>query len=166
MKEMIKNIIKSNKYTHSFAKRILQFRSRKVTEGKTQLNILKAFPMYEAHGWGLYPIRAKLTIQSVNQVVPALSRFSSKSEENKNFEDVLLKALASKDETEEAKLAELFKSYGSDKSTNHNYYKIYYYLLKELGEPKKILYLKCKNIWCRLRQPNFVFRGRNKNIFC
>ena len=115
------------------------FRSRKATEGSTKLNILKAFPMYVAHGWGLYPIRAKLTIQSVNQVVPALARFVSNSEENKKFEAFLLNAIVSEDTADEVKLAELFKGYGSDKSTIHNYYKIYNCLLKEVGEPKKIL---------------------------
>lgn len=115
------------------------FRARKVTEGRTKLNILRAFPMYEAHGWGLYPIRAKLTIQSVNQVVPALSRFASKSEENKKFESFLLNAVVREDTDDEVRLAKLFKDYGSDKSTTHNYYKIYSCLLKELGEPQKIL---------------------------
>jgi hypothetical protein len=135
----IKNIIKSNKLLFGLAKFILKLKPNKVTEGSTKLNVLKAFPMYESHGWGLYPIRAKLTIQSVNQVVPAIARFASKSEENKKFRDFLLKALKSKDNAETAKLSELFKSYGSDKSTRHNYYKIYSCLLQELGEPQKIL---------------------------
>lgn len=139
MREILKKIIKSNKYTYFFLKLIQQYKSRKLNEGKTKLNILKVFPMYEARGWGFYPIRAKLTIQCVNQVIPALSRFVFMPEENKNFENVLLKKLNSKDSIEEIKLAELFKSYGSDKSTNHNYYKIYHFLLKELGECKKIL---------------------------
>jgi hypothetical protein len=139
MKDQLKKIIKSNRLLFGLAKLILSYKSRKVTEGRTKLNILRTFPMFEAHGWGLYPIRAKLTIQSVNQVVPALASFASKSEENKNFENFLLTAIASKDTASEAKLSELFRSYGSDKSTTHNYHKIYHYLLKELGEPKKIL---------------------------
>ena len=139
MKEQFKNFIKSNELLFGFVKFIQRLQSRKVTEGSTKLNILRAFPMYEAHGWGLYPIRAQLTIQSVNQVVPALARFASRSEENKKFEGFLLKAIASEDNAEETKLSELFKSYGSDKSTTHNYYKIYNCLLKELGEPQKIL---------------------------
>ena len=139
MKEQLKNFIKSNKLLFGLAKFILLLKSRKVTEGSTKLNILRTFPMYEAHGWGLYPIRAQLTIQSVNQVIPALARFASRSEENKKFESFLLKALASEDNAGESKLSKLFKSYGSDKSTTHNYYKIYNCLLKELGEPQKIL---------------------------
>lgn len=138
MKEQLKNFIKSNEMLFRFAQFIIRMKSREVTEGTTKLNILRAFPMYEAHGWGLYPIRAKLTIQSVNQVVPALARFASQSEENKKFESFLLKAIASEDNAEEINLSELFKSYGSDKSTTHNYYKIYSCLLKELSEPKKI----------------------------
>ena len=108
MKEQLKNFIKSNELLFGFAKFILRLKSRNVTEGTTTLNILRAFPMYESHGWGLYPIRAKLTIQSVNQVVPALARFASQSEENKKFESFLLTAIASEDNAEETKLSELF----------------------------------------------------------
>lgn len=139
MKEVLKNIINSNKKLFAFVNFIRYIKNRKVTEGRTRLNILRSFPMFEAHGFGLYPIRAKLTIQSVNQVVPALAHFAFKSKENKDFEDRLLTAIASKDTAEEVKLAELFKIYGSDKSSTHNYYKIYHHLLKDLRDPQKIL---------------------------
>ena len=139
MNENLKNIIQSNELLFGFAKFMLRLKSRKVTEGSTKLNILRAFPMYEALGFGLYPTRAKLTIQCVNQVPPALARFTCQSEENKKFESIFLKAIASEDSAEAANLSELFKRYGSDKSTPHKYYKIYNCLLKRLGEPKKIL---------------------------
>jgi len=137
MKAFFKSIIESNKFLFSLAKFIFHYKSRKITEGRTTLNILRAFPAYEAHGRGFYKTRAKLTMQSVNQVVPALALFASKSEENQNFKDFLLKAIASKDTFEDTKLAELFRIYGSDK--NITYSKIYNCLLKELSKPKKIL---------------------------
>jgi hypothetical protein len=40
----------------------LKYKNRQVTDGLTKINILKTFPLFEAHGWGLYPIRAKLTM--------------------------------------------------------------------------------------------------------
>ena len=77
--------------------------------------------MYKALGFGLYPARAKLTLQNINQVPPALARFACKSEENKKFESILLKAIAREDSTEAANLSKLFKRYNSDKSTDHKY---------------------------------------------
>jgi hypothetical protein len=138
MKKTIKNIIKSNKFLFKLAEFCLWLLGRSVTHGKTRLNILKTFSMYEAGGWGLYPIRAELTVQSVNQTIPALSKFSAQSERNKAFEELLLKVIASVDSDSDERLSELFKTYGSDKSTVHNYYKIYSFLLQELGEHKKI----------------------------
>lgn len=138
VKEKLKKIIKSNKWLFEISKFIIHLKNLKVTEGKTRLNILRALPMYEVTGWGLYSIRAKLTIQCANQTFPALARFTAKSLKNKKFEGFLLKAIASRDNAKEAKLSELFKRYGSDKYAARDYCKIYNYLINELGEPQKI----------------------------
>jgi len=47
------------------------------------LNIFKTFPLFAANSYGLYAIRAKLAIQSINQVIPALASFSDLSKKNK-----------------------------------------------------------------------------------
>lgn len=67
----------------------LKYKQSKVTDGKTRLNILKTFPLFEAHGFGYYNIRAKLTIQSINQVIPSLSDFAKLSDENVEFKKKL-----------------------------------------------------------------------------
>ena len=90
---------------------------------------------------GFYPKRAKLTIQSANQTFPALSRFATQSERNMAFENLLIKVNSSIDGDDDQRLCELFKRYGSDKSTIHNYHKIYSFLLKELVDQKKIFEL-------------------------
>jgi len=134
-----KDFLKSHKALFKIALFIQKQLKLSTTEGTTKLNILKSFPMYEAHGLGLYTIRAKLTISSINQTLPALAKFASKSEKNtifqKEFEDLLLQA----DNDKQIKLARYFNQYGSDKATSHNYYKIYAEVLGKLERPRKIL---------------------------
>ena len=114
----------------------LKYKSRLVTDGLTKINILKTFPLFEAHGWDLYPIRAKLTIQSINQVIPSLSEFAELNNENIEFKLKVLGFLKNQEYKE--KLGELFNFHGSDKATIHNYYLIYSSILNEIENPKKI----------------------------
>jgi len=132
-KTMIVNLIKKTK----FYKFLRFYKSRRVYEGKTSLNILKKFPLFEAHGYGLYPIRAKLTIQSINQVVPALSNFSYETAENLKFYEEINNYLTS--DIKRTTLGDLFTHYGSDKATAHNYHLVYNGILSKIDSPKKIL---------------------------
>lgn len=92
--------------------------------------------MFEAHGWGLYPIRAKLTIQSVNQIFPALSAFCKIKNKNVHFTSHIEGFLKSSNPN--MKLGELFTKYGSDKATNHNYHLVYQGILDSINKPAKI----------------------------
>lgn len=138
MISLIKSIIKSNNFLHKLAIFLLTLPNRRANHRRTKINILNSFPIFEARGMGNYPMRAKLTIQSANQTLPALSRFTTQQETNKAFENLLIKVSSSIDGDDDKRLSELFRRYGSDKSTTHNYYKIYSFLLKELGDHKKI----------------------------
>ena len=111
-------------------------RGERVTHGKTKLNILKTFPLFESHGWGLYPIRAKLTIKCINQLVPALSSFCNESTENRLFQKEIQTYFSKSPETEQ--LGKLFNKYGSDKATTHNYYLLYASILKSQKSVNKI----------------------------
>jgi len=104
-----------------------------VTNGSTKLNVLKTFPLFEAHGWGLYSIRAKLTIQSINQVIPSLSEFAKLNKENIQFKEKVLEFLI-KEEYKE-KLGSLFTFHGSDKATIHDYYLIYASIINDIQNP-------------------------------
>ena len=53
--------------------------------------------MYEAHGWGLYAIRAKLTIQSINQNTRSLANFVEFCKQKEDFADVFKNSLLSED---------------------------------------------------------------------
>lgn len=56
------------------------------------LNILETFPIFVAYGWGSYKSRVQLTIESINQVNPALARLSRLSDKNLKFQKELIKS--------------------------------------------------------------------------
>jgi hypothetical protein len=109
----------------------------RLTNGFNCINILKTFSLYEARGWGLYSIRAKLTIQSINQVIPALKAIGNISQNNIDFAASIQK-LINIETSLSIKLGELFFYYGSDKSDPHNYHKIYANLLSSQKSVGKI----------------------------
>jgi len=104
--------------------------------GITKIQILEAFPLFATRGFGFYKPKSLLTIQSIKQVIPALSQFNDISLENKNFKNKVLKFL----EEQEYKnnLGDLFNKYRSDKASMHNYYLIYASILNEIKDPKNI----------------------------
>ena len=114
-----------------------KYRNLRLTEGRTSLNILQTFPLFEACGWGLYPIRSSLTIQSINQVIPALASFANLSKRHLLFENEITKLIESKS-TLKDDLSKLFIKHGSDKASRHDYYKVYGELLNNLNSVTKI----------------------------
>ena len=138
--QKLKKLIKKNLILYKFIKFIInpytKYINNKIYKGNTKLNILKAFPIFEAHGWGTYPMRSKLTIQCINQIFPALAKISSESHRNIEFREKLTKSLKEKDN--DLKFAKLFTKYGSDKASVHNYHILYDRLLKKINPIKKI----------------------------
>ena len=128
---MIKQFLKNSK----IYKIIRGMRRDPVRKGLTKLNILETFPLFEVLGWGLYPIRAKLTIQSINETLPALSTFCKVKNKNKQFTLSLKEFL--KTGNQSTKLGELFTKHGSDKATN-NYDLVYQGILNSINKPTKI----------------------------
>ena len=108
-----------------------------VENGVSVFNTLKTFPLFETQGWGLYGARAKLTVQSVNQVVPALAEFCSETQDARVFQELLLGFIGQ--DVSGGRLSSLFDEYGSDKASTHNYHLIYAGLLSEPGSVTKIL---------------------------
>ena len=109
--------------------RYIRLMARRVTDGSTRLNILKTFPTFEAHGWGLYPARAALTIQSINQVVPGLRKLALIPDRHENFKNELTRTFPTSSAAQ-GLLSSLFNHYGSDKSSIHNYHETYCQILK------------------------------------
>ena len=106
--------------------------------GSSRLNVVKTFPLFEARGWGFYSDRAPLTIDSVNETIPALLSLCEPQSEEGGLIERLSQALSRTDGPDELRLRDLFLKYGSDKSMPHDYYKIYSELLRAIEVPRKL----------------------------
>ena len=112
-------------------------RAKRVTEGSTSLNILKSFPLFETNGWGYYPIRAQLTIECINQTIPALAVLATIQPRHEEFRRELTDRMSQSDPSFD-RLAQLFTAKGSDKSVKHDYHRIYATLLSSGDQAAKI----------------------------
>jgi hypothetical protein len=112
----------------------LQFGNR----GQSKLDILATFPLFRAYSGGTYAQRAPLSIQAINDMVPALVSFSqglgrrpatvmTDSEYAKVFGDGRPEDLAA-----------AFTRYGSDKATHHSYHLVYASVLGRCGESRPL----------------------------
>lgn len=99
------------------------------------INIEKTFPAFFPKSGGGYNLLSKLTIININALFTSLSRLIS-------FRDVNFKLIDyynNPDSTETVKLLrDSFEIHGSDKSTDHDYYKIYGNILTNINHPYKI----------------------------
>lgn len=109
----------------------------RANKGRTKINILQAFPGFVANGYGSYKLRSKLTILSINQIIPAFNLFVNISNQNSLFKNDLEKKINSSTDFKN-KLGKLFKHYGSDKSTSHDYQNLYGEILSNSHSIKKI----------------------------
>lgn len=134
---MRRNLLKKSYFVLSNPWRAIQH--YRIFGGNTRLNILKTFPMFVAHGWGLYQVRSQLTIKSINQLVPALAELCKNTRDNASFRSQLMTAFEDHESASQARLKSLFDSYGSDKGTKHDYYRLYSLLLEKSFGTQKIL---------------------------
>tara|TARA_Y200000002_G_C22679099_1_gene663263 strand:+ start:1589 stop:2449 length:861 start_codon:yes stop_codon:yes gene_type:complete len=133
--QKIKNLLKKT----FLYKQVRYFLDRRVYKGKTKINILETFPSFVSNGWGLYPIRAKLTVQSINQVIPGLSSLSELNEKKvSKINTIDVDDILKKESDDFKKLRDLFNEYGSDKATTHDYYKLYASLFPNPTKVKKV----------------------------
>jgi hypothetical protein len=93
---------------------------------KMNIDFLKKFPLYTPNSGGSHFDKSKLTIDCISILPFALSHLTEK------YIDIDVKYIVSSDislsESEKetvSNLSSLFKKYGSDKSTTHNYHIIY-----------------------------------------
>lgn len=115
MKKMITKILKKIK---KIIKTIIFKISRVNT---TRLNIVEVFPTYLPSSAGSYQMYEESIIQNINSILPTLSTISSKKKELEiiNVNDL------SFPKNKVDLLDSLFKKFNSDKSTKHDYHKIY-----------------------------------------
>ncbi len=110
-----------------------------------KINLEETFPAFAPRSGGDFFQKSKLTIESINETIPAinllienLNNFSMPLKDNlvKDIKEVLED---NSDILAGEELANLFRLYGSDKAGKHDYYWLYGKLLKNRKEIKKIL---------------------------
>ena len=110
-----------------------------------KINLEETFPAFAPRSGGDFFQKSKLTIESINETIPAinllienLNNFTMPLKDNlvKDIKEVLED---NSDILAGEELANLFRHYGSDKAGKHDYYWLYGKLLKNRKEIKKIL---------------------------
>lgn len=115
----------------------LFFHSLLYKVNKSAIHVIDTFPSFAPASPGSYKIKSKLTILSINQIIPALNLFVDTKDKNYLFRSELEKKLFISTPFKKY-LGELFSKYGSDKSKAHNYHFVYGEILKESKSIKKI----------------------------
>jgi len=102
-----------------------------------QINIKKLYPSYVPRGKGTTEQMKDIANKSINNIFPSLN-FLSQSFLEKPFEIINIKEIELNDIEKKTaeRLGKMFKKYGSDKSTKHNYHIVYG---KLISNPEKIL---------------------------
>lgn len=108
--------------------------------GTSRMNVLTTFPMFAPNSAGKYHERAPLTIQSINRTFPLLGDLAFAVTGIPVHVQHLEEFCRTNSERQAGEqLAEIFRNYGSDKSTTHNYHMLYGPLLHRLGQVRAIL---------------------------
>ena len=109
--------------------------------GTTSLNVLREFAAYKPNSSGSYKDRSSLTISTIKNIFPSLERLGAFSgitvDETESPEEFF--NVQSEDLLEINRMASLFNHYGSDKSTTHDYHRIYAPILCKLPKAAKII---------------------------
>jgi hypothetical protein len=104
----------------------LFFKRPKSVEMK--LDIIKVFDMFRPRSAGPVESRSLITINTINSLFPLIADLISLSASP----PMALKLSSAYDETRQSSILDgLFKKYGSDKSTHHNYHKIYSHIFQD-----------------------------------
>lgn len=95
--------------------------------------------MYAPFVAGSSRARAEATVAAVNQTLPLLAELATMGRQTKAFVSVQDPCADTVCADAAVRLRALFRQYGSDKSTNHNYEYLYAHLLKDATSIKAVL---------------------------
>ncbi len=117
-----------------------------IAKNLTLIDVLQTFPVFAPHVSGSETLRIKQTILAINQVIPTLSSMAASQENGRRsrFKDcTVLNNIEFireiEGEEDSSTLYRLFRKYGSDKGTHHNYYRLYEKLFSNPLEVHKVL---------------------------
>ena len=99
-----------------------------------KFDILAAFPAFSPYSAGSYEDKSQLTINTINQVFPALSALAyALGLAPAKVVDIQAIAGSNKDRQSAERLKTHLDRYGSDKATLHDYHYLYGHILKDAG---------------------------------
>jgi hypothetical protein len=104
------------------------------------LKVSHAFPLFTPHSEGKYTERARLTIQTINQIIPFLSSLAASAGAPAIYITNIETIAASAEDLEASnELKKYLDKYGSDKATAHDYHNVYGPILKDCSKIKGVL---------------------------
>ena len=118
------NFRQSRRDKKNKTKQLLKF------EGVTKLNILKTFPLFAPGGDGNYKLWEPFSILAINETLPLLATLG----QEENCRVLTVDEFTECDSSEASELGEIFARMGSDKSTTHDYYRVYFRILNDVRE--------------------------------
>jgi hypothetical protein len=105
----------------------------------TTLNILQTFPLYLPNSAGKYRDRAKLTIQTTNQIFPFLREFAQQVTGTLlDVENVTSTPVTDMGVASVPAMKERLDFYGSDKANVHNHHYLYGSILSDRNSVQNI----------------------------
>lgn len=124
----------------NFKKRLWETLNIDRRKGASRLDILSAFPLYTPSGAGAYPLRSSLTIQTIQNALPFLEKFSA-SMGHTPLSPVSVEGLATSpaDSAVVEELKRTLDAHKSDKARKHNYHHLYGTVLKDRNAVTAIL---------------------------
>lgn len=135
----IRNSLKNFPWLYSLLRNLYRAFDLNRSGGRTYLDVVKTFPLYRPCGAGRYKARAQLTIQSINQTLPFLSELVKFLNGGLiAVTDIVDFPKNDKDLISALELKKYFDSYGSDKSTGHNFHFLYGSILSSKDKIKNI----------------------------
>jgi hypothetical protein len=140
MKRFVRKAFGNLPFLKSLYCRYLAWRTNvEMSEGQTRLNIPKVFPEFAANSWGRYEPRARLTLKSISQTVPAIYQLAAEvGDRVLSTSTFQAFAEAGAEANDVALLKKYFDLHGSDKASRHDYYVVYASLLGDRNEVAKV----------------------------
>lgn len=102
------------------------------------MDISEVFPLYTTNSSGAREDIARITLDTINQTPSCLAKLATMSGKMTLQVEELTRSLLSCNDSDRDELAALFSKHGSDKSTYHNYYILYSYILGQRAEVRRV----------------------------
>ena len=107
-------------------------------EEETRREVINQLSLYSAASAGSSKARAAVTLEGAREIFRALEGLGDSLAIDKEFQQEIIQAISDSSPASEI-LRSSFAAYGSDKSTRHDYDKLYGFLLRDFDSVSRIL---------------------------